>query len=112
MEPIRLSVRRITEFLLRCGDIESRFVDPNTMWQGSRAHRKLQAEMGPDYQKEVKLTLHTEVDGISIQLNGRADGVIYLDDRLLVDEIKTTTMPLEKLFEQKELHCPAMNLIC
>ncbi len=104
MEPIRLSVRTITEFVLRCGDIESRFVDPNTMWQGGRSHRKLQAEMGPDYQKEVKLTLHTEVDGISIQLNGRADGVIYLDDRLLVDEIKTTTMPLEKLFEQKELH--------
>ncbi len=104
MEPIRLSVRRITEFVLRCGNIDSRFVDPNTMWQGSRAHRKLQAEMGPDYQKEVKLELRTELDGIPVHLSGRADGVISVDDHLLVDEIKTTSATLDRLFEEKELH--------
>ncbi len=104
MEPIRLSVRRITEFVLRCGDIESRFVDPNAMWIGSRAHRKLQAAMGPDYQKEVRLECQAELDGIPIRLCGRADGVIIKDDHLLVDEIKTTTAPLNKLLEQKEVH--------
>ncbi len=104
MEPIRLSVRRITEFVLRCGDIESRFVDPNAMWIGTAAHRKLQAAMGPDYQKEVKLEMLTELDGIPVRLSGRADGIILTDGHLLVDEIKTTTAPLSKLFEQKELH--------
>lgn len=104
LEAIRLSVRAITELLLRCGDIDSRFVDTQTMWKGAQAHRKLQAAQGASYQKEVSLKLNTTVAGIPLTLLGRADGIIHEAGKLTIDEIKTTTKTLDKLFEERELH--------
>lgn len=105
MEPLRLPVRKVVELVLRCGDIDSRYVDSSAMLDGARAHRRIQKTMGPDYQKEVTLSVETTVDDIPVVLQGRADGVIFeAGGGLTVDEIKTTTLPLDRLYEQREMH--------
>ena len=47
---IRISVRNLVEFILRAGDIDNRIAstDKDTMQLGSRIHRKIQKQMGPD----------------------------------------------------------------
>ena len=53
---IRISVRNLVEFILREGDIDNRTgggQDPENMQMGSRIHRKIQRQMGSDYQAEV-----------------------------------------------------------
>lgn len=104
MEAIKLSVRKVVELVLRCGDIDSRYVDSAVMWNGAKAHKKLQKEMGPDYHAELSLSVETVSGGIPLLLQGRADGVIFTPDGFVVDEIKTTTLPLDKLALQQELH--------
>lgn len=105
MKPMRLPVRRVVELVLRCGDIDSRYVDSSAMLQGAKAHRKLQKAMGGNYQKEVTLSIETELDGAPVVVQGRADGVIIEPDGgLTIDEIKTTTLPLERIYEQREQH--------
>ena len=55
---IRISVRNLVEFILREGDIDNRTgggQDPENMQMGSRIHRKIQRQMGSDYQAEVPL---------------------------------------------------------
>ena len=102
MKPFKVSVRKVVEFVLRCGDIDSRYVDGSAMQDGARVHRKIQKTMGEAYQSEVALSLETEAGGIPILLQGRADGVLTgPDGTVTVDEIKATTLSLERLYEQQ-----------
>lgn len=108
MEPLRVSVGKIVGLVLRTGDIDSRYSDSSAMFEGARAHRKLQKQMGAEfenYQAEVTLSLETEMEGIPVKLYGRADGVIVdQDGSLTIDEIKTTTLTFEQMSEQREVH--------
>jgi len=91
--------------VLRCGDIDNRFSDSSAMYEGAAAHRKIQREAGENYKKEVPLKLETQIDGIPVIFNGRADGIITEPGGgIIIDEIKTTTLPLEYIYAQYEQH--------
>ena len=64
---IRISVRNLVEFILREGDIDNRTgggQDPENRQMGSRIHRKIQRQMGSDYQAEVPLRQRSSVMGL------------------------------------------------
>lgn len=95
---IRLSVRELVEFVLRCGSIDSRFSGFDRMNEGSRIHRKLQKAAGDAYEAEVSFKAQRTIDGVRYTLEGRADGVIAEQDGgFTIDEIKTTAAPAELL---------------
>lgn len=95
---VRLAVRELVEFVLRCGSIDSRFAGFDRMNEGSRIHRKLQKAAGDAYRAEVSFKAERTVDGILYALEGRADGVITEPDGgFTIDEIKTTAAPAERL---------------
>lgn len=104
MERKKLSVHTVVDLVLRCGDIDNRYSEESSMQLGAAAHRKLQKQMGEEYQKEVSLQLETQAGEIPILLQGRADGVFWEDSEVVIDEIKTTVLPLEKLSHQQQLH--------
>lgn len=97
MDCIKLSVRGLVEFVLRCGSIDSRFTGFDRANEGSRIHRKLQKSAGEHYNAEVSMKAMRIVDGIEYRLEGRADGVIEEADDFVIDEIKTTAAPTELL---------------
>ena len=78
MDEIRISVRRLVEFLLRQGDIDNRFqaAPEDAMQEGSRIHRMLQKRMGSEYQAEVFLRYSHPAEKYMLVVEGRADGVI------------------------------------
>ncbi|EOH87176.1 helicase [Enterococcus asini ATCC 700915] len=98
----RVSVRKIVEFVLRRGDIDSRHTSNHTALEGARIHRKLQKAAGEAYQKEVSLkrqfTLENE-DTLTIE--GRADGIFTKDEQVVIDEIKTSEVYFENLPESQ-----------
>lgn len=108
MEPMKrekLLVRRVVEWVLRCGDIDSRYVESDAMQQGAAAHRKIQKSMGEGYRREVPLSCEAMTGPIPVLLQGRADGVFTGEDGLVtVDEIKSTTLPLDKCRLQEPMH--------
>ena len=76
---IKISVRSLVEFILREGDIDNRIagsMEKDAMLQGTRIHRKIQKRMGSDYRAEVPLKILYPCDGFSLQIEGRADGII------------------------------------
>ena len=89
---IRISVRGLVEFLLRCGDIDNRrtAAPDNAMQEGSRIHRMIQRRMGADYQAEVSLRHSWETEQYTLVVEGRADGIIDNDKETVIDEIKGT----------------------
>ncbi len=94
---IKLSVRTLVEFLMRSGDLDNRFTGRDRLADGARLHRKLQKSYGKDDRSEVFFRHTTELDELTFTVIGRADGVLNKDGRLTIDEIKTTTLPLEEL---------------
>ena len=80
---IRISVRNLVEFILRSGDLDSRrgTMDKEAMHKGSRLHRKLQKQMGGDYRAEVSLKQMSCYEDLSIQVEGRADGIFTEEEK-------------------------------
>ena len=130
MRTLRTSVRRLVEFLLRSGDIDSEndwrgSID--AMQAGSNIHRMLQASGGEAYQAEVSLAgsvyfpdgsfnphaarLEIREDAVSdqggffLRVEGRADGII--DDgthTLVIDEIKGVARDVSVIDEPDAVH--------
>lgn len=101
---VSLSVRELVEFILASGSIDNR-VGGTDLYQraneGSRLHRKLQkksqAQYGDAYQSEVSLSDERIQDGIRYHIFGRADAILRENDSVVIEEIKTTELPLSSL---------------
>lgn len=107
MEEIRISVRNLVEFILRSGDIDNRkgtMADTEAMQIGSRLHRKIQGQMGADYQAEVALRHRIEYGDFAVTIEGRADGIQKNKDGVLVDEIKGIYRDLALVEEPVPVH--------
>ena len=102
----RISVRSLVEFILRHGDIDNRRAasPDNAMQEGGRIHRMIQRRMGAEYQAEVNLKYTLPTDKYVLAIEGRADGIIHQDDRVIIDEIKGTYRDLGRMKEPLLLH--------
>ncbi|WP_271003644.1 ATP-dependent DNA helicase [Listeria seeligeri] len=108
MKAVQISVRRLVEFVLRGGSIDSRMTSSDRALEGTKIHQLLQKSAGEEYQAEVSLKLDRTVDGVVFLLDGRADGII---NEQTIDEIKTTETLMEEITEEfRPLHWA--QLIC
>ena len=99
---VKLPIRQLVELIMRCGDIDSRYVSKDRMLEGAKAHRLLQksnCEIYEDYRSEVQLSASYALDGLEYTLEGRADGIFCRDGGYVIDEIKTTLLPLDLIQE-------------
>ncbi len=94
---IKIAIKKLVEFILRQGSIDSRFTGTDRALLGSRIHRKLQKEAGKNYQSEQFLTTEICEADILYTLHGRADGIIREQDYVTIDEIKTVSTPIEQI---------------
>ncbi|MEG1848507.1 MAG: ATP-dependent DNA helicase [Lachnospiraceae bacterium] len=109
---IRISVRKLVEFILRSGNIDNRRSQSpeKAMMEGNRIHRMIQRRMGSNYQPEVPLSLTISYDAYDISVEGRADGIlteqtqIESGDRITIDEIKGTYRKLSKITHPIPVH--------
>lgn len=98
-----VSVRNMVEFILRSGDIDGGFASVKRAQEGTRLHQKLQklAIEEYEYQKEVPLAHIVEWNGISLLVEGRADGIFEREDLegavTVIDEIKSVNASLARI---------------
>lgn len=108
-EQIRIkdSVRNLVEFCLKDGDLDNRFTTSARAVEGTRAHQKLQAdnlEIYDNYKSEVYLTYDFVVDNITLSIEGRADGIIVENNKIIIEEIKSTYKKYSYIDDLNELH--------
>jgi len=99
---IKLPIRRLVEFIMRSGDIDSRYVEKDRMYEGAKAHRNIQKDntkLYHDYKSEVSLSAEFDDREISYTLEGRADGIFSDKGITVIDEIKTTVLPMNFIDE-------------
>lgn len=77
-QKLHISVRNLVEFIFREGDIDNRYArgsSTETVFEGTRIHKKIQASQGVGYQAEVPLSISIEEDLYQLTIDGRADGI-------------------------------------
>lgn len=97
---VKISVRDLVEFILQGGDLFSGFSGTSRNVEAIKAHQKIQNSSEEKYSAEVTVKQEVIVEDIVIEVNGRIDGVIQREEIIVIDEIKTTTLPLVQIEEE------------
>jgi len=96
---IKISVRFLVELMLQSGDLNSGYFSNSRAMDGIKAHQLISKTSKEDYKPEVSVSF-TAIDGdIQLEINGRIDGVINSNEGIIIDEIKTTTLPIAFISE-------------
>lgn len=106
-DKVKVSVRNLVEFILRCGDLDNRFSGTSRAAEGTRAHLKIQKKNkklfeGKEknaYNSEVFLKYEIEYKNINFIIDGRADEIFIDNSKVTINEIKTTSRNLEDINE-------------
>lgn len=102
-EKIKVSVRNLVEFVLMHGDIVSGFTGSSRNTEAIKAHQIVQKSYGEGYSKEVPLSFNVESEDIVLEIGGRIDGLYVGEDKIIIDEIKTTTLDLDLIEEDHNI---------
>jgi len=105
MHKVNISVRHLVEFILRSGSIDSGFfISSNRALEGTRVHQRIQKlrkkeveDVDGIYKREVQLRTELEYNDICFCIEGRADGLVNIDRLVVIEEIKSTLLPLSQL---------------
>ncbi len=97
---LKTSVRHLVEFVLREGDLHpGGFQGRDRAVAGTRGHQRVQKSRPDDYQAEVSINHLVEKEGLQLEIFGRIDGIFVGERPVIIEEIKTTTHPLDFIDE-------------
>lgn len=89
-EHFQLSVRSLVEYVYRQGSIQSGFKTNISLSEGTAAHQKLQSLYHEDDRKEVYVQTELTYCDLCFKIDGRCDGLLKKNERITIDEIKST----------------------
>ena len=93
---IKVAVTELVGFVLRSGDLGGGgFASAARLFEGTRAHQKVQKSRPEGYQAEVSVSHLVEAEELQLEIAGRIDGLMMDGEQVLVEEIKTTEGELD-----------------
>jgi DNA excision repair protein ERCC-2 len=95
----KVSVRSIVEYTCRAGSIETGFMSASNLIEGTRAHQEIQKSYHENDQREVHLQTSISLGELTLHVEGRADGVLFHEGQVTIDEIKSTSGSLALIEE-------------
>ncbi|WP_084193616.1 ATP-dependent DNA helicase [Salimicrobium flavidum] len=101
MTSMKISVRELAEYAHRKGDIDERFRSSKALTEGTAIHQAIQKEYKETEEKEVYLEYIYDTKQMSFHIHGRCDGILQEEDGPVIDEIKSTSLELEELEEDR-----------
>src|SRR5665647_179392 len=101
-----LSVGELVSFSANSGDIKSSFFDNLKATDGIKWHQNVQKKYSmlyDSYESEYTINSVLKRDLYTINLSGRIDGIIKVEDSFYVHEIKTTRLSLGSIFRNHNM---------
>ena len=97
MKNIKITAKDIVKFIYSGGDLTSEFQSNKRALEGIEAHSYLQNKYKEDDKKEVSVETLFEHGGYSFYITGRMDGLLRENNKLIIEEIKSTKADLALL---------------
>jgi DNA excision repair protein ERCC-2 len=101
-----VSVNSLVVFVLEGGDLTpGGFQQRDRAQAGTQGHKQVQGSRPEGYQTEVDVALRVGGEEVPIEVRGRIDGLYAAQEPVIIEEIKTTTLPLDLVREEhNQLH--------
>lgn len=97
---IKISVRHLIEFILRCGNIDTgSFSGTKRALEGTRIHRKIQKSKKGNYDAEVSVKHTVALEEFELVIDGRIDGIEEENNLYCIDEIKSVVDGIDRISE-------------
>lgn len=97
MKNIKITAKDIVKFIHSGGDLTSEFQSNKRALEGIEAHSYLQNKYKEEDKKEVSVEALFEYEDYSFYITGRMDGLLKENNKLIVEEIKSTKTDLDLL---------------
>ncbi|MCK5682923.1 DEAD/DEAH box helicase, partial [bacterium] len=94
---VSIPVRELVSNYYLSGDLGMDFMSPARAREGTRIHTKIQKSRPENYVSEVGISDCIYEETVELEVTGRIDGVYIYDDKVIIDEIKTTYLDLDIL---------------
>ncbi|KGP90166.1 ATP-dependent helicase [Pontibacillus chungwhensis BH030062] len=91
MTELRTSIRGLVEYVYRSGSLDRRFKTTTALTEGTKAHQMVQNDYSEHDQKEVHLAYTHMTESVQIHIEGRCDGLLHKENKITIDEIKSTS---------------------
>lgn len=104
MQTYNVSVRSLVEYACLKGDIDTRYVAASRRQEGIKIHRYIQSAYGEGDLAEVAVKYAYEQDGVTLNIQGRIDGVLIRGGAPVIEEIKSTARQPEDIAAPVETH--------
>lgn len=93
----QLAVKEIAYFLYSSGDLTSEFFSNYSSLDGTRAHQYLQKKYNAESRSEVYVKHEITIDDYELLITGFIDGVLDIDGKKILEEIKSTKVNLDDI---------------
>lgn len=100
---VTVSIQNLLDYTMQSGDLSAGLYSSTRAVEGTRGHsavRKLLLETLPEgdvYESEVPISYRLEGKNVVLEIIGRIDGVLKDASGITIHEIKTTTLPLDRI---------------
>ncbi len=94
MQNKKITAKEIVEFLYHGGDLTNEFKSNKRAKQGTEVHAFWQSKYKEEDKKEVSVKYMYDYLDYSFLITGRMDGLLKEENKLIIEEIKSTEMDL------------------
>ena len=92
-----IAVKEIAQFLYSSGDLTNEFFSNKSQLDGKHAHSYLQRQYNDESKKEYYIKHEVKYKDDEFIIHGFIDGVLLEDNKLIIEEIKSTQTPLKNV---------------
>jgi DNA excision repair protein ERCC-2 len=94
LQEVKVSVRGLLGWAFQPKDLAGGAEAAGRLLEGTQGHQLIRSRRGLDYQTEVAVKYSYEWENYRLTVGGRMDGMLETAAEILVEEVKTTYLPL------------------
>ena len=94
---MNIAVKELAYFVCGSGDLTLEFFSNRDVNEGTKAHEYLQSQYNDKSKSEVYIKSTVTVDNKEYTLHGYIDGVLNIKNKIIIEEIKSTTTDLDSI---------------
>ncbi|MDE6656576.1 MAG: PD-(D/E)XK nuclease family protein, partial [Anaeroplasmataceae bacterium] len=106
---IKIAIKELAHFICQSGNLTSEYFSSRDLEEGTKLHKVLQSKYNEKSQSEVYIKKDITYHNRNLILHGFIDGVLDIDDEIIIEEIKSTKIDFDEL-EPKEEHLAQLKV--
>lgn len=92
-----IAVKELAYFVCQSGNLTTEFFSNHDLEAGKKAHQHHQSKYNENSKKEVYVKTDITYQNTTYTLHGFIDGVLQIEDKIIIEEIKSTLLELDEI---------------